>query len=299
MSYLSFNNPPSVIVPNRTLDLPSPMPVPMPLGEGNKLLGNKPTVLPENNRPVEVGRNGVAFSAEAFSKLFDMFELVFKAMRDMLSGKKPSLEPTLFDKVLTTGQDAKVQVEADKRPQKNGLIADKPVAPGKDLKVLSDSKPAIPGADARVKLEGGKQSVVVPDITIMPKVAGTDSKVASDTVVRVNLDLNINNCHCPQDPRPTVPVRPHPRPSPMIDTHNRPDLVDRPTVFVNDKHIKPGLVPDRAVPEPHVHVRPEVLPRPTPAVPQHNPVPEPDLTSPGPGRGPDEIGRARGFSRRV
>lgn len=286
MSYLSINNPPGANVANRQFDLPTPVPTPPGGNDASKLLGNKLNVLPEYNRATGVGRDNIVVSVDSLAKLFDMFELVFKAMRDLLSGKKPLPEPTPGDKTVTTGLDGKVQVDAGKQPEK---------------KAQTDGKPVMP--DTKVNSDVGKHPVVLPNITITPRVPGTDSKASSDTVVRVNVDLNVNNCHCPEDSHPAVPkvdtrVRPHPRPLPTIDPQARPDWVHRPTVSLTDRQVKPDRVPDLAVPETDAQVPPAVRPRPTPVVPSHDPKPEPDLTSPGPDCRPGERSWARGLSRR-
>ncbi|NMZ23279.1 hypothetical protein HBO02_12750 [Pseudomonas proteolytica] len=286
MSYLSINNPPGANVANRQFDLPTPVPTPPGGNDASKLLGNKLNVLPEYNRATGVGRDNIVVSVDSLAKLFDMFELVFKAMRDLLSGKKPLPEPAPGDKTVTTGLDGKVQVDAGKQPEKKAQI---------------DSKPVMP--DTKVNSDVGKHPVVLPNITITPRVPGTDSKASSDTVVRVNVDLNVNNCHCPEDSHPAVPkvdtrVRPHPRPLPTIDPQARPDWVHRPTVSLTDRQVKPDRVPDLAVPETDAQVPPAVRPRPTPVMPSHDPKPEPDLTSPGPDCRPGERSWARGLSRR-
>lgn len=315
MSYLSINNPPSANVANRQFDLPTPVPTPPGGSDASKLLGNKLNVLPEYNRATGVGRDNIVVSVDSLAKLFDMFELVFKAMRDLLSGKKPLPEPTPGDKTVTTGLDGKVQVDAGKQPEKKAQIDSKPQILGNDAKVQveaeksqekktqADGKPVMPGADTKVNSDVGRHPVVLPNITITPRVPGTDSKASSDTVVRVNVDLNVNNCHCPEDSHPAVPkvdtrVRPHPRPLPTIDPQARPDLVHRPTVSLTDRQVKPDRVPDLAVPETDAQVPPAVRPRPTPVMPSHDPKPEPDLTSPGPDCRPGERSWARGLSRR-
>lgn len=89
MSYLSINNPPSANVANRQFDLPTPVPTPPGGSDASKLLGNKLNVLPEYNRATGAGRDNIVVSVDSLAKLFDMFELVFKAMRDLLSGKSP------------------------------------------------------------------------------------------------------------------------------------------------------------------------------------------------------------------
>ncbi|MBT9303984.1 hypothetical protein, partial [Pseudomonas sp. TAE6080] len=147
MSYLSVNNPPSVNLGNRQTDLPASLPTPLGGSDVSKLLGRKPNSFPEQNRNIEVGRDSTTVSTDAFSKLLDMFELLFKAMRDVLSGKtkSPGAQPTA-DKSseakplpgsnpVIVGKDAKVQVEADKQPEKKPSAEGKPVIPGKDTKV--------------------------------------------------------------------------------------------------------------------------------------------------------------------
>ena len=187
MSYLSINNPPSVNLGNRQIDLPAPLPTPLGGSDVSKLLGHKPNTFPEQNRNIEVGRGSTTVSTDALSKLLDMFELLFKAMRDVLSGKTKSpdaqpaadksseAKPLPGSSPVIAGKDAKVQVEADKQPEKKPDAEGKPAIPGKDAKVQvapdkqpekkpdAESKPAIPGKDAKVQVAPDKQPEKKPD----------------------------------------------------------------------------------------------------------------------------------------
>ncbi len=205
MSYLSVNNPPSVNVGNHKLDLGVPLSVPAGNTEASKLLGNKSSVLPDHTRNAELGRGSTTVSTDALSKLLDMFELLFKAMRDVLSGKKnppdtlatqdkpTETKPLPGDKPAISGQEVKTRVDEGKQPEKKADIDGKTVLSGKDLKALVDTdkqtekkpdaenKPAAPGKDAKVLVDTDKQTEKKPDAENKPAVPGKDAKVLVDT----------------------------------------------------------------------------------------------------------------------
>ena len=342
MSYLSVNNPPSVNLGNRQVDLPAPMPTPLGGSDASKLLGHNPKVFPEQIRNVEVGRDSATVGTDALSKLLDMFELLFKAMRDVLSGKtkspdaqpaadkpsetrplpgsnpviggkdakvqveadkQPEKKPDAESKPAIPGKDAKVQVEADKQPEKKPDAESKPALPGKDAKVQveadkqpekkpdAEGKPVVPGQDAKVQIEPGKQPVVIPEIRILPRVPGKDLNVLSDTAVRVNVDVHVNNCHCPAPLRPAVPGGDV---SVMSDTQPKPAVVPG-----TEGRVRPSLESKPAVvPGTDAQVKPDVVPPLVPGVVPDKPVPDTDLTSPGPECGPGEMSWTRNFYRR-
>ena len=169
-----------------------------------------------------------------------------------------------------------MQVEADKQPEK------KPDAEG---------KPVVPGQDAKVQIEPGKQPVVIPEIRILPRVPGKDLNVLSDTAVRVNVDVHVNNCHCPAPLRPAVPGGDV---SVMSDTQPKPAVVPG-----TEGRVRPSLESKPAVvPGTDAQVKPDVVPPLVPGVVPDKPVPDTDLTSPGPECGPGEMSWTRNFYRR-
>ncbi|MCF5087972.1 hypothetical protein GIW59_26630, partial [Pseudomonas gessardii] len=312
MSYMSVNTPLSTKLANHPLDLPTPLPSALGGGDASKVLDKKQSALPEYSRNVDTGREGAVGNTDALSKLLDMFELLFKAMRDILSGKKhpPELQPSpdksseakpsLGGMPLTPSKETKVALETDKplqkkleadgkpavsgndlkmlldanKPLQKKLEADsKPTTPGNDLKVPleaakpltnkleADGKPAIPGNDLKGLLDAGKQPVVIPQIKVLP---GTDSKVESDASVRVNVDVKVNNCHCPGHDHPTVPgidVKLKPGPDGQV----RPGVEIKPTVVPGpDGQVRPGVeIKPTVVPGPDGQVRPGVEIKPT------------------------------------
>ena len=189
-----------------------------------------------------------------------------------------------------------MQVEADKQPEK------KPDA---------GSKPATPGKDTKVQVDPGKQPAVMPQVRILPRVLDKDLNVSSDTAVRVNVDVHVNNCHCPEPSRPTVPgvevsVIPDAQPKPAVvpdtgtDGRVKPGLEPKPAVVPGtDGRVKPGLeLKPAVVPGIDGQVKPGVVLPPIPGVVPDKPVPDTDLTAPGPECGPGEMSWTRDFYRR-
>lgn len=337
MSYLSVNNPPSVNVGNHKLDLGVPLSVPAGNTEASKLLGNKSSVLPDHTRNAELGRGSTTVSTDALSKLLDMFELLFKAMRDVLSGKKnppdtlatqdkpTETKPLPGDKPAISGQEVKTRVDEGKQPEKKADIDGKTVLSGKDLKALVDTdkqtekkpdaenKPAAPGKDAKVLVDTDKQTEKKPDAGVKPTATDKQSNVSADNMVRVN--VNVNNCHCPGDTPPVFPgidPRFEPGSIPMVSTHLYPGLEPQPPSLVTNHRVNPGVVPhsttpvinrgvrsEPVVPDANTRVKPGVSPQPAPEVQPDKPLPDTDLTSAGPDCGPDEIdGAADAYRRR-
>ena len=167
MSYLSVNNPPSVNVGNHQLDRAAPVAAQVGSVDASKPLGAKPSVLPDYNRTVANGRESTVVSTDALSKLLDMFELLFKAMRDVLSGKKhsPDVLPTM-----------------DKPTEVKSQPGDNPALPGKELKAPIDAgKPVISGKDLKNQLDRDKPAEKKPQAESQPAVPGKDTKVPLET----------------------------------------------------------------------------------------------------------------------
>lgn len=157
---LSINSP-SVKVDTFALDRPLAAPKQDSLPAAVNL-GHVP--LPQHGSPSAQG--GVVFNTGAFAKLFEMFEMVLKAMRDMLSGKGMTVD---------AGHPPKLKPQAADMAK---VIPD----PGKSPKV-TPATPDLPKVAAKV----------------FPSVPKPDVNVTNDAASQVKVEVTINHCHCPDD----------------------------------------------------------------------------------------------------
>ncbi|WP_157356533.1 hypothetical protein [Pseudomonas sp. CBZ-4] len=282
---LSVNNPPSVKVDTSTLDQSAVTPH-RGRFSSTAHLGRAPF----RHDSSQVAHGDVMLNANAFAKLFDMFEAVFKAVRDMFAGKNIAADATHLPKVAPGADTAlKVKPEAQSQP--------------------------------KVMPEAGKLPSIsitpAPVVPVAPNVHKPEVNMAHDAASQVKVEVNVNNCHCPgthvrrgsdlnvlrpmpgTDPRaeivPLVPrVVPHPETTPgvvpKLDIAPKLEVVSPPVATVVPKtDLKPDWVAKSDRPP-----LPAVAPMPTPAVKPETetrpkvdpdaplPRPEPDLTSPGP-----------------
>jgi hypothetical protein len=245
------------------------------------------------------GVGNAAITPEAaLGQLFDMLEGIFKAMRDLFSGKtaikpdsgklpvKPDAAKELVKPdagrlpVLPDTKKELVKPNAGKLPvlpdTKKELV--KPDA-GK-LPVLPDTNKELVKPDAGmlpVLPQPGDSPVIVPDrnkphpvpsLPTVPKPASVNNDPKSNVQVNV-----VVNCHCPDgkvtpDRLPAQKVSTDARPQPPVLPDVKPQLP-----------VLPGNFPRPNVPldiAPQPMVLPDNMPTPSPDG------PTPDLTSPGP-----------------
>lgn len=202
-----------------------------------------PTLLRHDNSRAPQGE--AMLTSAAFAKLFDMLDMVFRAMREMLSGRA---------------------MNADLSPDKTKLPGSKPEAREQPVKPDVGKQPVRPGtpglpvnpqpADPRtVRLDGRK-----PDsLQVMPATPKPEVSVTNDAKANVQVNVSLSHCHCPDTKgRHTVDVFP------------RPDAIPTPKA-----QVLPTLKSE-VTPQPTPSVTPDIKPTPRPDTPVT------DLTSPGP-----------------
>ena len=221
--------------------------------------------VPVRNDNAKGGQNEVIFNSGAFTKLFDMLELVFKTMREMFAGK--NITP---DVVPDAERSPKVKPDAGPQP-----------------KVKPDA-----GPQPMVKPDAGRLRPVLPGPTVpvLPAVPKPVVNVTNDANAQVKVEVNVNHCHCPDTksehdkglrPRvaPDVSVTPQPAPTVVPQTDTKPSVPPK-----ADATPKPGVMP-----QPQPQVIPDNDAKPT--VNPDRPQPLPDLTSPAPGNDRGERNR--------
>lgn len=285
---VSVNNPSLVKIDASALDRHSLLL--SKAGESSNLrrLGETVSPTPLHNDKSRFSPNEVMIPGAALTKLFDMLEMVFKTMREMLSGKD------LMPAVLPDSRQVPVKPEVHEPPAKLdvGKLLVKPEA-DKLLQKLNASDqpvkldvgklPVKPEAEKplqklnvnepTVKLDLSKLSVatdrtdssaVLPDLRklhLMPTLPKPEVSVTNDAKANVHVNVNVSHCHCPDmkvpaDNRPSPRVTPSPRPDMRLDIAPKPD------------HHQPGVTPHpraevkpgdqlRVVPNPKAEVKPQ------------------------------------------
>ena len=261
--------------------------------------------VPVRNDNAKGGQNEVIFNSGAFTKLFDMLELVFKTMREMFAGK--NITP---DVLPDAERSPKVKPDAGPQPKVKPDAGPQPM-------VKPDA-----GPQPMVKPDAGRLRPVLPGPTVpvLPAVPKPVVNVTNDANAQVKVEVNVNHCHCPDTksehdkglrPRvaPDVSVTPQPAPTVVPQTDTKPSVPPKP-----DTTPKPGVTPQPAPtvvpqtdtkpsvpPKADATPKPGVMPQPQPQVIPDNdakptvnpdrPQPLPDLTSPAPGNDRGERNR--------
>lgn len=212
--------------------------------------------------------SNVTVTRDSLQKLFEMFDSVLKAMRNMLA---------------TQGSLPKPMSEVVPLPKV-------PPEAGPPPKVVPEANPALKVAPApvpKVQADSGILAKVMPGP--LPEVR-RDAQPQNKPMNDINVTVQVANCHCPH---PEAKVAPHTTVTREID--GRTDVVphspvepgvDAKTLVLPSLPIKP----DADAKTPVIVQRPvkseidktlPILPQPG-ATPDVLPAPEPDLTAPGP-----------------
>ena len=315
---LSINNSPFIKVDTSPMDRPAS---PSATGANQAPIPSNLSVsrTPVRNENAQVLNNQVVFNSGAFTKLFDMLELVFKSMREMLAGKNatpdalPDAEKALKVK-LETAPQTPVKPEVVPQPAvKPGVVpqpavkpevvpqpAVKPeVVPQPAVKPEVVPQPAVkpevvpqPAVKPEVvpqpavKPEGVPQPRVKPDAApqpALPVVPLPTVNVTNDANAQVKVEVNVNHCHCPDD-KAEHDKGVRPRIAPKYDNIPYNDI---PNVQPKTTNITPS-VPPKPDATPKSDLKPQSVPKDipendtTPKVDPDLPKPQPDLTSPPP-----------------
>ncbi|NWE41095.1 hypothetical protein HX875_16585 [Pseudomonas yamanorum] len=228
--------------------------------------------------------SNVTVTRDSLQKLFEMFDSVVKAMRNMLA---------------TQGSLPKPMSEVVPLPKV-------PPEAGPAPKVVPEANPALKVAPApvpKVQADLGVLAKVMPGP--LPEVR-RDAEPQNKPMNDINVTVQVANCHCPHPeakvaPRTTVTreidgratVVPHSPVKPGVDANtlvvpNLPILpqVDTKTLVLPQSPVKPGndgktpLIPQPPV-KSEVDKKTPIVPQPD-VTPDVRPTPEPDLTAPGP-----------------
>ncbi len=256
--------------------------------------------------------NELMIPGAALTRLFDMLEQVFKAIREMVAGK--DLTPALLSGpgVVPDGKP-----EARTLPV-NSEVAKQPSSP--DVGNL----PAKPqGPEPQAKLQLMDAAVVVPAAlkapAALPHLPAPEPAitVTNDGKTNVHVNVNAGHCHCTQaqavvnnvprlkrvldlSPLPETAPQPGIKPgvtpdlkadttpehtpgvpgtiTPEVESDTKPSVPPAPKTEITPDHTHavPGIVTPVVTPEPTPSVVPDIAPKPLPDT------PVPDLTSPGP-----------------
>lgn len=309
---LSVNNPSFMKVNASVLDRNSISSAKLAETTDVQVSGVRVANTPLSTDNVRFSPNELMIPGAALTRLFDMLEQVFKAIREMVSGK--DLTPALLSGPGVV-PDAKPEaralpVNSDVAKQPNtpevGNLPAEPQAPQPQAKrQLMDAAVLVPTAlKAPVALP--HQPASEPAIT-----------VTNDGKTNVHVNVNAGHCHCsdaqavvnnvPQlkrvldlsplpetAPQPGIKpgvtpdvkadITPEPAPevpgtvTPEVESGTKPGVPPAPNTEIKPDHTPavPGSVTPMVTPEPTPSVVPDITPKPLPDT------PVPDLTSPGP-----------------
>ncbi|MGY2165633.1 hypothetical protein HX799_21425 [Pseudomonas tolaasii] len=220
-------------------------------------------------------KGDVTVDSATLNKLFDMMELVFKALREMFAGKQAK-SSVLPDKVDVP--DVKLEAATDSSTSKTDEL---PLMTRNALKQLStpvlapELKPEMadtPDPDTGHLPKAILNTLKHQTAPILPPVSKPEVTVTNDANANVHVSVNIDHCHCPDTNRPLRPGR-NPATIPQL-------LVSTP---VPEEGGKLEVTP-RLVPEMNPHTDQELKVDPQLEVPHNHPPQEEklDIASPGP-----------------
>ncbi|AOE69098.1 hypothetical protein A7317_19530 [Pseudomonas fluorescens] len=215
----------------------------------------------------QVAPNNVIVNGGALTKLFDMFDMVFRAMREVLSGRNIAA-----DVLPQSGQLPGVKPDARQLP----------VTPDKGNLPLKPQQRDLPGVKLPMEPRYVDPAWVRPDehehepheeLVLPPHIS-----VNNDAKANVHVNVNVGHCHCPDTQSlPDGGLKPRVLPDvpkPVVE----PRLNVKPWVTPRPKpEVKPGVTPSPR-PEVELNVKPWVTPRPKPEVkPGVTPSPRPEV----------------------
>ena len=224
----------------------------------------------------------------ALRQLFDMLEGIFRAMRDIFSGKTPIKPDSGKLPIAPDNSKELVKPDAGKSPVK-------PDTPQALIKPDADTLPVKPDTNKeRVKPDAGMRVLPQPNdplfnvpgnkphpMPLHPTVPKPEISVDNDPKTNVNVNVVVGHCHCPDGK-----VLPDRLPPSRVSTDTKPQPPVLPGGFP-----RPNVPTDTKTQRP---MSPDAKPTPLPDA------PTPDLTSPGPveDRTADRHGRFNRLSSR-
>ncbi len=171
---VSFNNRPHVNVDQFSLDN---KPVASAKSPGNSNVQSSGTPISQaglRNEKPPVLNNQVMVPGAAFTKLFDMLEQIFSAMREMFMGPKTTPD------ILHDSNKTLVKTNAHQHPDKQNM---------KTFEVKL--QPSTPGAVT--------SEVPVQNLSVgMPRGPQPSIVVTNDAKSDVHLNVSVGHCHCPE-----------------------------------------------------------------------------------------------------
>lgn len=249
---LSINTPAFVNVDNAHLD----QSVPMPASSNLPSVANKPV-----QEILNTLKDDAVVDSGTLNKLFDMLDLVFKALREMFAGKqsKASVLPDKADlptKPETGKQLSEFSSPAPIKPDTapDAKAGDVPGLMREALKQQSEAKP-----DTAVNHEVNTNDLPVTTRSALRpnlgSVLASDSKsgitVSNDSKADVHLNVNIDHCHCPDM---SLDTGRRPRSVPTVQVlSSGPDVDFTAETTPHTEHavtpkpgqeVKPGLTPE-------------------------------------------------------
>ncbi|MGB3126338.1 MAG: hypothetical protein WBB95_21210 [Pseudomonas sp.] len=289
---LSISTPAFVNVDNGRNDHASHTPAPI----------NSPSIAHAPSQDLfSTPKGDITVDSGTLSKLFDMLELVFKALRDMFAGKQAKSAVLLDNANVSIVKPAASELPLAAKTVE--LLAVKP-QPIKQPAVASPApKPDTALTDVAkadnlpVTTLGELKHTLSPTLPLAPK---PEVSVTNDSKANVQVNVNIDHSYCHDTHRPLGRgVMPRVMSNvPVIHTYPTPELTPRvefeaaPTPAPEAKpHPVPEITPHtehEGVPTPTLEVMPELTPEVTvpPVIheaPDNMPhVPEVDITSAGP-----------------
>ncbi|MBN2975841.1 hypothetical protein BFW88_18375 [Pseudomonas fluorescens] len=245
---VSFNNRPHVNVEQFSLGNKSVAPA---KSTGNSNVQSSGIVTSQagvRDEKLPVLNNQVMVPGAAFTKLFDMLEQIFSAMREMFMGPKtaPVIVPESNKSVVTP--DAH---QHSGKPDANKLEVK--LQPSVPVPAKSES----PIQNLKVGLSQGPKPEII---------------VTHDAKSNMHVNVSVGHCHCPESADSDAKSK--------MRLDNKARIQVGPDVNAEDKvevkaEVTPGVTPDTK-PQPMPTVIPDATPKPSPDVPDQ------ELTSPAP-----------------
>lgn len=199
-------------------------------------LGHTPSA-PKTEFSSTLQRDGL-YNAGVLTKLFDMFDQLISAMREMFSGKAEIAHrlPNIDGSVLAK-PDPGVQIvsTAHTKSQVQGSSSSEDQSKTKREEGLQQKDAAVAGTQAKERLPVGVLSKVISDVasqlkkkssedshqaetyaprlSVLPQAREPGINVTSESNPQIKVEVNVNHCHCPEtsieagkDSRATVGV---------------------------------------------------------------------------------------------
>lgn len=275
---LSINKPAFVNVDNGHLDQPLQAPAKL----------NVPLASHTPSQPAfDLQKDDVTVDAGTLNKLFDMLELVFKALREMFAGKqsKSGVLPHKADLPAAKPEALKQQSAPVTSALNKPAATDTPDAkPGDMPALVREALKQKPGSNTpretkpdtadnheekAADLPVTTRSALRPQLgSLLPQASRPEVSVTNDAKANVHLSVNIDHCHCPDTSldggrRPSVNVI---ATTPGVQTHAETTPLRKPQVM---PHLHPEVILDPEVTttthenkEVIQHVEPAVTPNP-------------------------------------